>query len=109
MPGQEGIPAVFSPMARTLEDLLYFSKSMIKMKQWKYDHTVHPLEWRDEHEIAVKEQKKLRIGVMRTDGTYHPLKLCPANTRQASSTLPPPAPEPLPLLSQPSRPKATIS
>ncbi|KAL2041976.1 hypothetical protein N7G274_005164 [Stereocaulon virgatum] len=28
MPGQEGIPSVFSPMARTLEDLIYFSKKV---------------------------------------------------------------------------------
>ena len=40
MPGQEGIPSVFSPMARTLPDLVYFSQSMISMKPWEYDHSV---------------------------------------------------------------------
>ena len=68
MPGQEGIPSVFSPMARTREDLVYFSRSLIGMKPWKWDHTVHPIEWRIGEEQKVKEQKRFKIGVMRTDG-----------------------------------------
>ena len=68
MPGQEGIPSVFSPMARTLEDLVYFSRSLIGMKPWLWDHTVHPIEWRTDEERKVEETKKFKIGVMRTDG-----------------------------------------
>ena len=68
MPGQEGIPSVFSPMARTLGDLVYFSKSMIGMKPWKYDHSVHPIEWRGDQEREMKEKKTFRVGVMWTDG-----------------------------------------
>ncbi len=68
MPGQEGIPSVFSPMTRTLEDLVYFSKSLIGMRPWKWDHSVHPIEWRDEKVKEVKETKNFKIGVMRTDG-----------------------------------------
>jgi len=49
-PGQEGIPSVLSPMARTLDDLIYFTKAVISMRPWNYDHTVHPIEWRDEIE-----------------------------------------------------------
>lgn len=67
MPGQEGIPSVFSPMARTLDDLIYFSKSIISMKPWKYDHSVHPIEWREDQELDAREKKVLRIGVLRTD------------------------------------------
>ena len=67
MPGQEGIPSVFSPMARTLEDLIFFSKSIISMKPWKYDHSVHPIEWREDQELDAREKKVLRIGVLRTD------------------------------------------
>lgn len=40
MPGQEGIPAVYSPMARTLEDLEVFWKAIFSMKPWTYDHSV---------------------------------------------------------------------
>ena len=68
MPGQEGIPSVFSPMARTLEDLAYFTKSMIGMKPWEYDHSVHPLPWREDSLQRVKHQQVFRVGVLRTDG-----------------------------------------
>lgn len=68
MPGQEGIPSVFSPMARTLEDLVYFSKSIISMKPWNYDHTIHPMPWRTDQEQDAKAKEVLRVGVMRTDG-----------------------------------------
>lgn len=40
MPGQEGVPAVNSPMARTLEDLETFWKAVFTMKPWTYDHSV---------------------------------------------------------------------
>ncbi|KAI9058070.1 amidase signature enzyme [Trametes sanguinea] len=40
MPGQEGIPAVYSPMTRTLEDLEMFWKAVVGMKPWEYDHSV---------------------------------------------------------------------
>jgi Asp-tRNA(Asn)/Glu-tRNA(Gln) amidotransferase A subunit family amidase len=72
MPGQEGIPSVFSPMARTLDDLTYFAKSLIGMKPWEVDYTVHPIPWRDEVYTAARENKKLRIGLMSTDGVCRP-------------------------------------
>ncbi len=78
MPGQEGIPSVFSPMARTLEDLVYFSRSLIGMKPWLWDYSVHPIEWRTDEDRKVKETKQFKIGVMRTDsktnslGSVHP-------------------------------------
>ncbi|PMD20822.1 amidase signature enzyme [Hyaloscypha hepaticicola] len=76
MPGQEGIPSVFSPMTRTLEDLSYFTKSMIGMKPWKYDHSVHPIPWRDDVSKEFQEKKKFRIGVLRTDGVVDPSPAC---------------------------------
>lgn len=39
-PGQDGVPSVVSPMARTLEDLHTFWKAVISMKPWEYDHSV---------------------------------------------------------------------
>ncbi|KAI8932322.1 hypothetical protein NX059_010517 [Plenodomus lindquistii] len=76
MAGQEAIPSVFSPMARTLNDLTYFTRSFIQMKPWTYDYTVHPLAWREEIEEEYKEKKKLRIGVMRTDHVVDPSPAC---------------------------------
>ena len=68
MPGQEGIPAVYSPMARTLEDLVYFTKSLVSMKPWKYDHSIHPIEWREGQVDEAKQKPKFKVGVLRTDG-----------------------------------------
>lgn len=67
MPGQEGVPSVFSPMARTLNDLTYFTKSIIGMQPWKYDFTVHPIPWRD-GENKEASSKQLRIGLLKSDG-----------------------------------------
>lgn len=73
MPGQEGIPSVFSPMARTLNDLTYFTKSFIQMKPWEVDYTVHPnLEWRQDLYDEVLNKHKLRVGVMRSDNVIPP-------------------------------------
>lgn len=68
MAGQEGIPSVFSPMARTLNDLTYFTRSFIGVKPWLWDHTVHPIEWRGSIEEEIKNKKIFNVGVMRTDG-----------------------------------------
>lgn len=76
MPGQEGIPSVFSPMARTLGDLIYFSKAMISMKPWTYDHSVHPIPWREDAEKEAAEKQKFKVGVLRTDGVVDPSPAC---------------------------------
>ena len=68
MAGQEGVLAVASPMTRTLGDLVYFSKAVLNLHPERYDHTVHPIPWRHEAFKDVKENKKLRIGVMHSDG-----------------------------------------
>lgn len=72
MPGQEGIPSVFSPMTRTLNDLTYFTKSLISMKPWEVDYTVHPIPWRNDLYTSARENKKLKIGLMTTDGVCRP-------------------------------------
>ncbi|KAE8131563.1 amidase signature domain-containing protein [Aspergillus pseudotamarii] len=83
MAGQEGVPSVFSPMARTLNDLTYFTKAIISMRPWKYDYTVHPISWRDEEESEAKS-KSLRIGLMTNDGVVPPT---PAIERALSTTV----------------------
>ena len=67
MPGQEGVPSVLSPMARSLEDLVYFAKSLVGMKPWQWDHSVHPIEWDGDAEKEMKQRKVFKVGVMRTD------------------------------------------
>jgi Asp-tRNA(Asn)/Glu-tRNA(Gln) amidotransferase A subunit family amidase len=83
MPGQEGVPSVYSPMARTLDDLIYFTRAFIGMKPWEVDYTVHPIPWREENFEATSTSKSLRIGVMETDGVCDP---SPAIKRAVSET-----------------------
>ncbi|KAI9744409.1 MAG: hypothetical protein M1818_001938 [Claussenomyces sp. TS43310] len=87
MPGQEGIPSVFSPMTRTLADLQYFTASMVGMKPWTYDHSVHPIPWRSEIIKEVKEKKKFRVGVLRTDGVVDPSPACARALEKVAAAL----------------------
>lgn len=72
MSGQEGIPAVYSPMARTLPDLSYFLKAVMGMKPWEYDYSCNPMPWNNE----IKLPEKLKIGVMYDDGIVTPSPAC---------------------------------
>jgi Asp-tRNA(Asn)/Glu-tRNA(Gln) amidotransferase A subunit family amidase len=87
MPGQEGIPSVFSPMSRTLEDLSYFTKSLISMQPWKYDHSVHPIPWREDTAKEFMEKKKFKVGVLRTDGVVDPSPACARAIEEVASAL----------------------
>lgn len=80
--GQEGVPSVFSPMARTLSDLIYFTRSVIQMQPWKYDHSVHRIEWREQVEQDIQERKSLCFGVMWTDGKEKDEPLLAVNISQ---------------------------
>ncbi|KAF2773355.1 amidase signature enzyme [Teratosphaeria nubilosa] len=76
MPGQDGIPSVFSPMARTLMDLTYFTRSFIQMQPWKYDQSVHPIAWRNDIENEFKDKEVLKVGILRTDNVVDPSPAC---------------------------------
>lgn len=87
MPGQEGVPAVYSPMARTMSDLAYFTRNLIKASPWLYDYTVHPLEWRENVEEHYMYKDTLRVGVMRTDGVVDPSPACARALRMVEEAL----------------------
>lgn len=87
MPGQEGIASVYSPMARTLDDLTYFTRSFMEMKPWRLDQSVHPIEWRDEAETEVRHKKVLRIGVLRNDGVVTPSPACARALEETAAAL----------------------
>lgn len=87
MPGQEGVPSVYSPMARTLNDLTYFTRVVIGMKPWVYDYSVHPLAWRPDVEREFAEKKKFRVGVLRTDGVVDPSPACRRALEMAEGAL----------------------
>lgn len=54
-------------MTKTMEDLSYFMKTVVDMKPWEYDHSVHPMPWKDVK--SEMEGRKVKWGVMRNDGT----------------------------------------
>lgn len=81
-PGQEGVPSVQSPMARTLPDLTYFLKSVIDMKPWKYDYAVTEMPWK-----PATLPQKLKVGIMWTDGITDPSPACSRALRLAVDAL----------------------
>jgi Asp-tRNA(Asn)/Glu-tRNA(Gln) amidotransferase A subunit family amidase len=87
MAGQEGVPAVASPMTRTLDDLVYFSRAILNTRAWELDHTVHPIPWREASYVDVKNSKTLRIGVMRTDTVIDPSPACSRALSQSVTAL----------------------
>ncbi|KAI1022969.1 hypothetical protein LB503_000448 [Fusarium chuoi] len=87
MPGQDGVPAVYSPMARTLNDLTYFTRSIIQMKPWTYDYSCHSLPWRTDIEKEFSEKRNLRVGILRTDGVVDPSPACRRALEMTESAL----------------------
>lgn len=84
MPGQEGVPAVYSPMTRTLEDLEMFWKAIMSMEPWNYDHSVLSIPWREVH---LPEAKDIRWGVMYSDGVVAASPACFRALKLVTSTL----------------------
>ena len=84
MAGQEGVPAVYSPMATTLPDLRYLFESVLAMRPWEYDHTVHPLPLHRTGDEPMMEIGRLRWGVLRSDGVVPPT---PAIQRALDTTI----------------------
>lgn len=76
MPGQDGVPAVYSPMARTLDDLTYFTRAVLERGTWNYDPSCHPMPWRSDVVKEYRDKKTLRVGVFRTDGVIDPSPAC---------------------------------
>jgi amidase len=65
--GQEAVKSVNGPMARTLEDVVMYSKAVIGAKPWLVDPTMLPMPWQE-----VKLGNKLKIAVMWDDGICTP-------------------------------------
>jgi len=73
MPGQEGVPATHSPMAKTLEDLETFWRAVFQMKPWEYDHSTLNIPWR---EVELPVDRPIRWGVLWDDGVITPSPAC---------------------------------
>lgn len=67
MSGQEAVISVNGPMARTLEDIKLFTKSVIDSEPWWVDPKCVAIPWR-----VVEPPKRLKIGVLWNDGVVMP-------------------------------------
>ncbi|CBX97749.1 hypothetical protein IAQ61_001049 [Plenodomus lingam] len=65
--GQEAIQSVNGPMAKTLDDIILYSKAIIDSQLWKVDPKLLPIPWR-----PVEPPKKLKIAVLWNDGICRP-------------------------------------
>ncbi|TFY82894.1 hypothetical protein EWM64_g1108 [Hericium alpestre] len=83
MVGQEGIPPVYSPMTRTLDDLEYFWKAIVSMKPWEYDPYCAPIPWRE----VDLSKRTIRWGVIWDDGVVAPSPACSRALQEVVSTL----------------------
>ena len=68
--------AVYSPMARSLPDLVYFTRSFIEMKPWTYDQACYPIPWRMKDVEREYSTGHRRWAVMPTDGVVNPSLAC---------------------------------
>ena len=67
MAGQEAVVSVNGPMARTLEDIKLFTKSVVDSEPWLVDPKCLPIPWR-----VTETPKKLKIAVLWNDGVVMP-------------------------------------
>ncbi|KAK5116825.1 hypothetical protein LTR85_009085 [Meristemomyces frigidus] len=65
--GQEHVPSVVGPMARSLSSLRFVTKTVIDAAPWKLDPQVHPLPWREEAYQDI-QSRPLVIGLLIDDG-----------------------------------------
>lgn len=79
MAGQEAVASVNGPMARSLEDIIMYSKTIVTAKPWLLDPKCLPIPWR-----SVELKEKLKVAVMWNDGVVQPT---PPVTRALKQTV----------------------
>ncbi|KAK8064621.1 fatty-acid amide hydrolase, partial [Apiospora phragmitis] len=71
VPGAVGVMSSAGPLATSMRDIAVFLRTVMQAGTWKYDSTVISLPWSN-LEPGVKEQQRLRIGLVENDGLYTP-------------------------------------
>ncbi|KAF4538402.1 Acetamidase [Lasiodiplodia theobromae] len=71
--GQEHVPSVIGPLARSLCSLRFVTKAVVDAAPWQYDPKVVPLPWRADIEAEI-QSRPLVIGLLVDDGVVrvHP-------------------------------------
>ena len=64
--GQEGIVGVAGPLARSVQGLEIYTRTLLSLKPWEWDHTVNHMPWRqDMYEEGLGFKHPLCFGIMR--------------------------------------------
>ncbi|KAL1612637.1 hypothetical protein SLS60_000866 [Paraconiothyrium brasiliense] len=77
--GQEAVMSVNGPMAKSLEDITYYSKAVVDAQPWLIDPKCLPIPWR-----PAERKSKLKIAVLWNDGIVQPT---PPVTRALKETV----------------------
>jgi amidase len=77
--GQEAVNSVNGPMAKTLEEIVLWARTVVGQQPWLTDPKCLPIPWRD-----VEVTKSLKIGVLHHDGLVTPT---PPVTRALNETV----------------------
>lgn len=65
--GQEAVSSVNGPMAKTLEEIVLYSKTIIDQQPWLHDPKCLPIPWR-----SVEPKRRLKLAVIWNDGMVTP-------------------------------------
>lgn len=65
--GQEAVHSVNGPLAKTLEDIVLYSKTVVDCRPWLHDAKCLPIPWR-----SVQSKRRLKLAVMWNDGMVMP-------------------------------------
>lgn len=65
--GQEAVASVNGPMTKTLQDMVFYSKTIVDAQPWQVDPKCVPIPWR-----PVEPKQKLKIAVVWNDGIVVP-------------------------------------
>lgn len=77
--GQESVIGVSGPMAKTLEEIVLWARTIVGQQPWLRDPKCLPIPWR-----SVEPKKSLKIGIMWDDGFVTPT---PPVTRALKKTV----------------------
>lgn len=75
MEGQSVVRSAIGGMGHSIQDLRILTKTMLDVQPWTLDPNVVPLPWRQDLEDETRKKiasKKLRFGVIRSDGMVRP-------------------------------------
>ncbi|GIZ42592.1 hypothetical protein CKM354_000585300 [Cercospora kikuchii] len=75
MEGQSVVRSAIGGMGHSIQDLRLLTKTMLDVQPWVLDPNVVPLPWRHDLEDETRKKiasKKLRFGVIRSDGMVRP-------------------------------------